>query len=54
MVILNLGQLEDNHFFLYIFINATINVSNAMMNLTSLNERIIMVAVTINAYATIV
>lgn len=39
---------------MYIFINTTINVSNAMMNLTSLNDRIIMVAVTINAYATIV
>lgn len=36
MVILNLGQLEDNHFLLYIFINATINVSNAMTNIPKL------------------
>lgn len=31
-----LWTLRDNHFLLYIFINATINVSNAMMSIPKL------------------
>ncbi len=36
MIILSLWTVEDNHFLLCIFINATINVSNTMMNIPKL------------------